>query len=337
MPKYELDNRDERRLRGATAYDRATSDAEHTAIASERLQMQRDRDETSRAFREAEAASKAEQRAAELGLRERIVTGRESQFAVANELTRTRQQLEADKLEFQKEKALREAEWAKQINPLKLQHEKVKLDRDASDFALDSVQQTKLNEDTQGFNSHMAELYARGASPDEVKAGFGVGLVTFPYADPKRLQQVGANLFRKPNGEPMTLDEISEASARLRAENPGARVTVTPRGATVSTPGVAPVPPALLEESKRIDKEYFDAAKAWRDYKAKNGPDSNPGNEDQIKALAQKRDEIGMKIHSLTAPAATADPRAALAQKALDDPNASEAHKAAARKILGLQ
>lgn len=307
MPKYEFENRDERRLRGMQAFDRAAAGEERVTIARERLDLQRTRDETNLAIKAAEASAKAEQDAArliEIQRRTEQADARIKQAETAQELMRTGQLIKQQKDELDRDLRLREEARTAELHPITAQAKKLKLDRDASDFALDNVQEIKIHEDTQGFNSHMAELYSRGAPPDELKAGFDVGMFTFPNADPKRLKAVGDRLFRKPDGEPMTLDEMSATAAELRAANPNARISVSQKGgATVSEEAI---PPALKAEAARLDKEYFAEVAAWNAYKKTHGKKSAPGNEAKIEELRTKRDAIGAQIHALNNPAPAA-------------------------------
>lgn len=291
------------RAKALDAFDRAAESDARNELANERLDLRRSHEDFTQAFKQAHEDAMAQQRAADLALRERGVSVREQAAALD-----------------QKAFDLQQAQRAAQVAELNRKMEAA----------------TKINNDTAGYFNSIAGLD--------------------PHT-PEYRSRLDAITKQFPNA--------------LQAEGPQKHysATMSVHDKWVAEHSKPIVPPALKLEADRLDKEYFNEVAAWQKFKAnlqKQGlPDQAAPNEGAIADLRAKRDQVGAQIHALTnpvpidtaqapapseavpvtgaaptapsSPPSVIDPRVALAQKALDDPNASEAHKAAARKILGYQ
>lgn len=293
MPRYATEDREDIRRRGAEAFTRAQA-------GEERQQMNADRDARDFAFKEAQSAAVAQQRAHALTLQEERVSMRRQQLDLQEENRIRDDRLRADEAEFNQRLREREDERKAAIHPLSLAAKASQFERD--------TEQTATKEKLSIAADAYSTIVARA----------------MPYVTPEQLYDVkraAADANPAAAHHPATMDDIKDARAFITARTADER-----KKAAVEAKNE--VPPALKLEAQRIDREYFSAVSAWNAFK-KDNPDKAGPNEPQIEELRKKRDEIGAQIHGIEnqpAPAANAATGAA-PRPIFKDKNGNRAYK----------
>lgn len=178
-------------------------------------------------------------------------------------------------------------------------------------------------DDTIGFQTDLESMLSSG-----VRAGTTAYQQAVAQA---RLKYPGVNKtffddVWKTTGSDVPPEEVAANLKKLQEVAPNATITADQTGRTSATvrpdkPQAEKAPPA--DSWGKWGSEFDAAKKAY-------------GTDDKVpQAVWQQFEARKAKLEGRTTATPQADSRTALAQKALNDPNASEAHKAAARRILG--
>jgi hypothetical protein len=192
-------------------------------------------------------------------------------------------------------------------------------------------------EDTHKFSESVAAAAKlhRAGTPEYTQA------VAQARLDAPAVDKVFFDDIWKTTNSELPPDEVVKQARAVREQLPNATTTVSANGGVSVTQRA---PGEHNPERKTLmglrDKAMDDLA-SLTEKSAKASSDKERQLLEQRRPMLEQRAKgYADELAAMSAPAAPAvatqgDPRLALAQKALSDPSASEAHKAAARKILG--
>jgi len=116
-----------------------------------------------------------------------------------------------------------------------------------------------VQDDTAGFNNHMAELISRGVAPqsDEWQAGLAVGMATFPQAHPQTVARYGPAAM--PAAKAGAVEHVTAEERALKNDEQLLKGYVLARSKLSTPTGELPVQTRLLDEkikeiSGRLEK-----------------------------------------------------------------------------------
>lgn len=171
--------------------------------------------------------------------------------------------------------------------------------------------------DTAGLNQHVADMIASGIKPQspEWQAGLANGMVQFSHAHPTDISKFGASLFP---GQKLTPEEYIAAAVKLKGQAAAAGFQNPTIREYQGNPNVVEGTVAHTQDP-RLRLGHLESLRS-------KATDKN---------IVDYLDKEILAAHTEMEDAKTAA-KVDLAKRALADPAADPAHKAAARKILGI-